>query len=237
MTRPSFEAHAAEWPVRVPIVVSRLGHVEIQLAGSPWPNDPVPMASEESVDELRRIAPDLAPSIAKLAIPAYILDRNGVVRWLNTAAVAQFGDLRGKRIGQIVEREHVSLARHEFAAKLLGAAETTEATITVRTADGRRVSVDISSTQLLEQGAVVGVFGLADPLDVPSPPAEASPHLTPRQLDVLRHLALGHSTDAIARSLGISRETVRNHVRGLLGRLRVHSRLEAVMRAHELQLI
>ena len=195
------------------------------------------MAFDESVDELRRIAPDLAPSIAKLAVPAYILDRNGVVRWLNTAALTNFGDLRGKRIGQIVEREHVSLARHEFAAKLLGAAETTEATITVRTSDGRRVSVDISSTQLVEHGAVIGVFGLADPRDVPPPPADASPHLTPRQLDVLRHLARGHSTDSIATSMGISKETVRNHVRGLLHRLDVHSRLEAVMRAHELQLI
>ena len=98
--------------------------------------------------------------------------------------------------------------------------------------------VDISSTKLVEEGAVVGIFGLADPADVPPPfPEATTPHLTPRQLDVLRHLAKGHSTQAIATSLGISKETVRNHVRGLLRRLRVHSRLEAVMRAHELQLI
>ena len=68
-------------------------------------------AKDPNIEELRRIAPDLAPSISRLTVPAYILDRNGVVRWLNAAAVAEFGDLRGKRIGQIVERDYVTLAR------------------------------------------------------------------------------------------------------------------------------
>jgi DNA-binding CsgD family transcriptional regulator len=195
------------------------------------------MAVDDSVGELRQIAPDLAPSIALLAMPAYIVDRNGVVRWMNRAALTEFGDLRGKRIGQIVDREFAALARQEFAAKLLGTVETTEATVTVLTADGRRASVDISSTQLLQHGAIVGVFGLADPSKAPPPPRGASPDLTPRQLDVLRRLADGQSTESIAKSLGVSRETVRNHVRGLLGRLGVHSRLEAVLRAHELELV
>ena len=170
-------------------------------------------------------------------MPAYIVDRNGVVRWLNRAALLEFGDLRGKRISQIVEPEFAALARQEFAAKLLGTAETTEATVTVQTVDGRRVSVDISSTQLLQEGSIVGVFGLADPSDMSSPPPSASAHLTPRQLDVLRRLADGQSTESIANALGVSRETVRNHVRGVLGRLGVHSRLEAVLRAHELELV
>ena len=195
------------------------------------------MAVDDSVAELRQIAPDLAPSIALLAMPAYILDRNGVVRWLNRAALTEFGDLRGKRIGQIVDREFAALARQEFAAKLLGTAETTEATVTVVTADGRRTSVDISSTQLLQHRTVVGVFGLADPSKAPPPPRGVSPHLTPRQLDVLRRLSDGQSTESIANALGVSKETVRNHVRGLLGRLGVHSRLEAVLRAHELELV
>jgi DNA-binding CsgD family transcriptional regulator len=195
------------------------------------------MAVDDSVAELQRIAPDLAPSIAQLAMPAYILDRNGVVRWLNRAALTEFGDLRGKRIGQIVDREFAALARQEFAAKLLGTVETTEATVTVLTADGRRASVDISSTQLLQQGTIVGVFGLADPSKAPPPPRGASPELTPRQLDVLRRLADGQSTESISNALGVSKETVRNHVRGVLSRLGVHSRLEAVLRAHELELV
>lgn len=191
----------------------------------------------DTLQELRRIAPDISPSVARLPMPAYILDRNGVVRWLNVAAVRQFGDIRGKRIGQIVEPEFATLARQEFAAKILGTVDATEGTVTVRTSEGRRVEVDISSTQLLEHGSIVGVFGLADPTGEPPRVQTSSVDLTPRQLDVLRYVAAGHSTEHIARTLGISTETVRNHVRGLMGRLGAHTRLEAVIRASELGLV
>jgi DNA-binding CsgD family transcriptional regulator len=194
-------------------------------------------ADDARIAELRRIAPDLAPSIAKLTVPAYILDRDATVRWLNAAAVARFGDLRGKRIDQIVDPADVALARQEFAAKLLGTQESTERAVTIRTTDGARRTVEISSTQLLDQGSIVGVFGLASPGDEPATPVAHSPQLTPRQLDVLRHLAAGHSTAAIAGKLGISLDTVRNHIRAILERLGVHSRLEAVIRAHDLGLV
>src|SRR5215204_96799 len=141
-------------------------------------------ADDPNIAELRRIAPDLAPSISKLTVPAYILDRNGVVRWLNAAAYSTFGDLRGKRIGQIVERDYVTLARQEFAAKILGTVEASEGTVAVRTVDGRRVTVEISSSVVLDQGSIVGVFGLADPTaEAPAPPLETVP-VTPRQMDV-----------------------------------------------------
>jgi DNA-binding CsgD family transcriptional regulator len=192
---------------------------------------------DASIAELRRIAPDLAPSIAKLTVPAYVLDRDATVRWMNAAAVARFGDLRGRSIGQIVEPVDLALARQEFAAKLLGTQEATERAVTIRTADGARQTVEISSTQLLEHGSIVGVFGLASPADEPPAPAAGSPHLTPRQLDVLRHLAAGHSTALIAEKLGISIDTVRNHIRAIMERFGVHTRLEAVLRAHELGLV
>jgi len=57
--------------------------------------------------------------------------------------------------------------------------------------------------------------------------------LAPREIEVLRLLALGTSTAAIAQRLGIAAVTVRNHVQRLLDRLGVHSRLEAVARARE----
>lgn len=55
--------------------------------------------------------------------------------------------------------------------------------------------------------------------------------LTPRQLEILRLLSAGESTDQIATQLFISRETVRNHIRHILRALRVHSRLAAVAKA------
>jgi two-component system, NarL family, nitrate/nitrite response regulator NarL len=51
--------------------------------------------------------------------------------------------------------------------------------------------------------------------------------LTYRELDVLRLLAEGMRGEAIARKLGISRNTVRTHVQSILTKLQVHSRLEA----------
>jgi DNA-binding NarL/FixJ family response regulator len=60
---------------------------------------------------------------------------------------------------------------------------------------------------------------------------ESRPRLTPRQLEVLRLLADGLTTEQIAAKLGIAQETARNHIRLLLNELRVHSRLAAVVAA------
>jgi DNA-binding NarL/FixJ family response regulator len=62
-------------------------------------------------------------------------------------------------------------------------------------------------------------------------------HLTKRQLEVLRLLAEGRSTDEIATKLGLSTATVRNYVANLLLRLGVHSRLQAVVVARKAGLI
>ena len=196
------------------------------------------VVDDPNIEELRRIAPDLAPSISKLTVPAYILDRNGVVRWLNAAAIEAFGDLRGKRIGQIVERDYLTLARQEFAAKILGTVDASEGS--VARADGRRPARhrrgqldDCCSIRARSSASSVSPI---PPTEAPKPPIDTVP-VTPRQMDVLRHLAQGHSTATIAEKLGIATETVRNHVRAIIARLGVHTRLEAVMRAHELGLL
>jgi DNA-binding NarL/FixJ family response regulator len=51
--------------------------------------------------------------------------------------------------------------------------------------------------------------------------------LTPRERQVLALLAEGGDNDAIARALIISPQTARTHVQNVLGKLGVHSRLEA----------
>lgn len=55
--------------------------------------------------------------------------------------------------------------------------------------------------------------------------------LSTRELEVLRLMAAGVGTAAIAQRLGVSRATVRNHVQNIFGKLGVHSRLEAVAHA------
>lgn len=55
--------------------------------------------------------------------------------------------------------------------------------------------------------------------------------LSQRELEVLRLLADGASTDDIAGRLFLSRNTVRNHVQNILGKLGVNSKLQAVVTA------
>jgi DNA-binding NarL/FixJ family response regulator len=57
------------------------------------------------------------------------------------------------------------------------------------------------------------------------------PRLTPRQKDLLRLLAAGHTNAQIARRLGISEGTVRTHLENIYARLQVSSRTAAVTRA------
>jgi DNA-binding NarL/FixJ family response regulator len=52
--------------------------------------------------------------------------------------------------------------------------------------------------------------------------------LSPRETQVLRALAAGETAAGIAASLGISRLTVQSHVKSILAKLRVHSKIEAI---------
>lgn len=57
--------------------------------------------------------------------------------------------------------------------------------------------------------------------------------LTKRELEILRHLAEGQSNKEIARDLGITDGTVKLHVRSILRKLEVRSRVEAAVIAVE----
>ena len=57
--------------------------------------------------------------------------------------------------------------------------------------------------------------------------------LTPRELEILRHLSEGQSNKEIARDLGITDGTVKLHVRSILRKLEVRSRVEAAVIAVE----
>ena len=57
------------------------------------------------------------------------------------------------------------------------------------------------------------------------------PRLTERELEVLRLVARGMANKDIATTLFISENTVKNHVRNILEKLQLHSRMEAVVYA------
>jgi DNA-binding NarL/FixJ family response regulator len=52
--------------------------------------------------------------------------------------------------------------------------------------------------------------------------------LTPREMEVLKALTEGLSTPEICERLYIAPNTLRTHVQNIMGKLRVHSKLEAV---------
>jgi two-component system nitrate/nitrite response regulator NarL len=60
--------------------------------------------------------------------------------------------------------------------------------------------------------------------------------LTGREREILAHLARGESNKAIARALNISQETVKLHVRHVLAKLNLSSRVEAAVFAVERKL-
>ncbi|MEO5343872.1 MAG: response regulator transcription factor [Gammaproteobacteria bacterium SHHR-1] len=62
---------------------------------------------------------------------------------------------------------------------------------------------------------------------------DAFANLTPREREILCHLADGQSNKLIARNLGISDGTVKLHVKAILRKLEVHSRVEAAVMAVE----
>jgi len=181
---------------------------------------------------------EIGDALANVGAPAYILDHNGVVRWMNARAIDLLGDRRGSHFTVTIAPEAQSTARVEFTKKMLGTARTSdfESVEVLRT--GERVPVEIHSVAIEDGGRVVGIFGIVDINDerrVASGPASSD--LTPRQYEVLRLLARGCSTGQIAESLGLSRETVRNHIRAVLRALRVNSRIAALIEGRRRGLI
>jgi len=64
-----------------------------------------------------------------------------------------------------------------------------------------------------------------------------APRLTEREMQVLKLVARGMNNRDIAKDLFISENTVKNHVRNILEKLQIHSRMEAVMVAVREKLI
>ncbi|MEY9858739.1 DNA-binding NarL/FixJ family response regulator [Catenulispora sp. GAS73] len=62
-------------------------------------------------------------------------------------------------------------------------------------------------------------------------PVAPAPKLTDREMEVLKLVATGRNNREIAKELFITENTVKNHVRNILEKLNLHSRMEAVVYA------
>jgi PAS domain S-box-containing protein len=184
----------------------------------------------------RTLGGDLEGALETVNVPAYVIDPSGVIRWLNQAALDWVGDVRGRQFTAVIAPEARRRSKEVFAQKMVGTAAVTNAELVALDRNGERMHVEVTSVPLLRGGHVIGVFGLVPRVEVEKARTH-HPALTPRQTEVLQLLEHGRSTRQIAQELHLSSETVRNHVRGLLRALGVHSRLEAVALARREHLL
>ena len=88
---------------------------------------------------------DAERALAGIPVPSYVLDTDGVVRWINPAAERLLGDVRGQHFTSIVGPEDQARARELFARKVLGTTAATETTGVFVSNDGTRVALEVSA--------------------------------------------------------------------------------------------
>jgi DNA-binding NarL/FixJ family response regulator len=105
---------------------------------------------------------------------------------------------------------------------------------TVRAVDGGQslISPSMAGKLLTEFAALARREAVSGP-----PQQVPAPKLTDREMQVLKLIARGMNNRDIAKELFISENTVKNHVRNILEKLQIHSRMEAVMVAVREKLI
>jgi DNA-binding CsgD family transcriptional regulator len=189
-------------------------------------------------DLLRALAADVAQTLEAIRVPAYIVDCQRRVRWQNAASIDLFGDLRGRLDSSVgLDPDDLRRVREAWVRKQNGEPHTQLEVLACRR-DGARIRVAVNSVPLRNgDGALIGSFGLAHVLEELEPSSEHAPPMSRRERQTLTLLAAGLSTTQMAHQMGISKETVRNHVKGLLRSLGARSRVEAVAKARRAGLI
>lgn len=97
--------------------------------------------------------------------------------------------------------------------------------------EGARLETDAAKQVFEQLGATPDVAALDHPKDTAAP--TASHGLTRRELEVLRLVARGHTSKAIARELCVSGKTIDRHLSNIFSKLNVGSRAAATAFAYE----
>src|SRR5262245_27909838 len=92
---------------------------------------------------------DVEQALGGVGVPSYVLDTNGIVRWINPATERLLGDIRGRHYTSLVTPQEKRGARELFTKKVLGTARATEATGDLVSIAGPRVPVEVSSVALM----------------------------------------------------------------------------------------
>jgi DNA-binding NarL/FixJ family response regulator len=210
----------------------------------------------EVTEDIRVLVVDLRPGLTQDLILA--LPRRGPVRVMGP--VAEAGEVLAMVRGGMADLVLVDLDRADGRGAEL-VASIREADAQVRVLAVTRRTEPETATLALAAGAcgelppqrdrsLIAVFrrAMAGELVLPAvdlprlvdrlrtasldpPEAERLADLTSREREILAALAEGRSTPEIAEDLGISPMTVQSHVKNILAKLAVHTKVEAVRMA------
>ncbi|WP_199522423.1 response regulator transcription factor [Geodermatophilus marinus] len=159
--------------------------------------------------------------------PDVVLTDLSMPRLSGTAAI---DELTRRYPGVVV----LVLTMHEDDASLFGALRAGARGYLLKGADREeivRAVLAVAGGDAVYGGAVAR--RVVDSLTGASARVPALPELTAREREVLDLLAAGLRTSQVARRLGLSEKTVRNHVSAVLTKLQVPDRAAAVARARE----
>jgi PAS domain S-box-containing protein len=81
---------------------------------------------------------DLRTTLQKVRVPSFVVNRAGVVTWLNDAASEEFGDLEGRAFSRIIPSESAEFVKRQLDRKLGRTESVTDYTTEVLTRDGQR---------------------------------------------------------------------------------------------------
>src|SRR4249920_1563522 len=111
------------------------------------------------MSESEALSGDFRGALEDIAVPSYIIDSGGVIRWLNPAAIELVGDVRGRLFTSVVAPEDARRARDFFTRKIVGSVSHAETEGVLFKADRTRVALEISAVPLRSGDHIVGVFG------------------------------------------------------------------------------
>lgn len=169
-----------------------------------------------------RLAHELQPDILLLDMRMPVMDGLTILRQLQSE---HFEPPVVMLTTSSDERDLVEALRNGAKGYLLKDMEPDNLVVALREIVGGKTVVAPNLTQILARV----VQGDTPPEPEPSPIDD----LTPRESEILGLLAEGQSNKVIARNLGISDGTVKLHVKAILRKLGIHSRVEAAVIAVE----
>lgn len=170
-----------------------------------------------------RLAQELNPDIILLDMRMPDINGLGVLKKLNECGLTMPISMLTT---STEERDLVEALRNGAKGYLLKDMEPDSLVVALR---------DIVSGKTVVAPTLAPILAKVVQGNVPSASDEENPFvdLTPRETEILGLLAEGQSNKVIARNLGISDGTVKLHVKAILRKLSVHSRVEAAVLAVE----